>query len=577
MKTKHYFLFAALGVLQLNFAMGQTWQKINTEFNYILRGIEFPQGQSQTGWAGGESLTYMGDGIVIKTTDGGNSWTQLWTGIDQGIEGISFPDYNTGYICGWSAYFGKTTNGGQTFIQQNPGTDIYFYTDVVFKSPSQGIVTAQTNSGAGVYYTSNGGATWQTGSGLAAIPYKACYVSDNTYFLVTNGGHIQKSVNGGQTWTTVYSAGGLLLGIDFYNPQIGIAAGEDGRIVKTYDGGQTWQQQVIASGQPLWHDFAWTSANDVYACGTPEVIFKSNDGGNVWVDDYPQSTYNPALYEALSTNDGFVYICGSQGWFYRKAPQLTASFTYSPSETCQGGSIQFTDQSIGNPTTWSWTFEGGVPATSNLQNPVVEYPDPGLFDVSLTISNANGSHTTSLTDAVLVFENPMPMVTGLAEACVNEVVTYATSFNAGSNFQWEVTGGVVNSGQGSQQVEVQWTMAGTGEVRVTETTGNDCEGVSEAFITQVSICSGLPTPENDAQLRFRVLSGSLFITYSSKLAKTLQSIHLYNANGQLVNDLIKPLVGELNEQYCIINMKPGLYVVAITQQDGKVTTYKIII
>jgi photosystem II stability/assembly factor-like uncharacterized protein len=577
MKTKLFLLLAAAGLLQMNTAYAQNWQKINTEFNYILKGIEFPQGQSQTGWAGGESLTYMGDGIVIKTTDGGNSWTQLWTGTAKGIESISFPDFNTGYICGWSAYFAKTTNGGLTFTQQNPGTDIYYYTDVVFKSSTQGIVTAQTNTGAAVYYTTNGGTTWNTGTGLAAIPYKACYVTDNTYFLVTNGGHIQKSVNGGQTWTTVYAAGGLLLGIDFYNSQIGIAAGEDGRIIKTYDGGQTWQQQIIASGQPLWHDFAWANQNEVYACGTPEVIFKSSDGGNVWVDDYPQSTYNPALYEAISTDDGYVYICGSQGYFYRKPPQLTAQFSFSPAETCQGGSIQFTDQSVGTITVWNWAFDGGIPASSNLPDPVVEYPNPGVFDVSLTVSNANGSNTSTQANAVQIFANPIPAVDGLTEACVNELVMYSTNFNQGSAYEWEVTGGAINSGQGSNQVEVKWISVGVGEVWVRETSLNACEGISEVLTAEVSICSGAPTVENEIQFRCIVKEGSLLIIPSKDFYQNMQSLSLFNASGMRVYHLAKPQNGAFPEQLRLSDLDHGLYVLSVTLAGNVVKHFKLLI
>src|SRR5690606_1952423 len=53
------------------------WEKTNTGFNYIFRGIEFPDNQNSTGFAAGESTTYNGTGIVIVTYDGGNSWTEL--------------------------------------------------------------------------------------------------------------------------------------------------------------------------------------------------------------------------------------------------------------------------------------------------------------------------------------------------------------------------------------------------------------------------------------------------------------------------------------------------------------------
>ncbi|MBK7028326.1 MAG: PKD domain-containing protein [Bacteroidales bacterium] len=415
-------------------------EKINTGFDFILMGIEFPGGQSSIGFAAGESLTYMGDGIVIKTTNGGTTWTQLWTGTDQGIEGISFPDMNTGYVGGWSEYFAKTTDGGLTWTPQTPGTDIYFYTDVVFKDANHGVVTAQTNSGAGVFVTSNGGTTWTSGTGISGVPYGCCYVSGSTYYLVTNGGDIQRSTNDGLTWSTVYSGAGLLLGIDFYNDNIGIAAGEDGWIFKTYDGGATWQPQQIAFGQPLWHDFAWANQNDVFAVGTPEFIYTSNNGGSTWTDDFPQSTYDPALYEVMFTADGIGFICGSQGWFYRRAPQVTAAFTASSTQICQGSTVQFTDQSTGSPTSWNWTFEGGTPSTSTLQNPLVTYSGPGIFDVTLIATKGPVNSTYSQPDLIHV-DQPVteaPSIpSGPSAICGLGTYDYTTTaVNYASSYSW---------------------------------------------------------------------------------------------------------------------------------------------
>ncbi|MEJ8804339.1 M43 family zinc metalloprotease [Pontibacter sp. H249] len=56
--------------------------------------------------------------------------------------------------------------------------------------------------------------------------------------------------------------------------------------------------------------------------------------------------------------------------------------------------IQFSDASTGvRPTAYYWEFEGGVPAISTEKNPVVKYPQPGVFDVKLTISNGSMSST----------------------------------------------------------------------------------------------------------------------------------------------------------------------------------------
>jgi PKD repeat protein len=61
---------------------------------------------------------------------------------------------------------------------------------------------------------------------------------------------------------------------------------------------------------------------------------------------------------------------------------------------CTTVPVQFTDNSYnGAPTTWSWSFPGGTPSSSTVQNPSVTYANPGTYDVTLTVSNATGTST----------------------------------------------------------------------------------------------------------------------------------------------------------------------------------------
>lgn len=55
-----------------------------------------------------------------------------------------------------------------------------------------------------------------------------------------------------------------------------------------------------------------------------------------------------------------------------------------------GGSVSFQDSSLNAPTAWNWTFEGADAPTSNFQNPVMSYSTPGIYTVSLSVSNADG-------------------------------------------------------------------------------------------------------------------------------------------------------------------------------------------
>jgi PKD repeat protein len=67
--------------------------------------------------------------------------------------------------------------------------------------------------------------------------------------------------------------------------------------------------------------------------------------------------------------------------------------------------VLFSDSSTGQPTSWLWEFEGGTPATSANQNPVIIYENEGVFDVTLTVTNANGTQTVTKTDYITVLLN----------------------------------------------------------------------------------------------------------------------------------------------------------------------------
>ncbi|MCX2681870.1 YCF48-related protein [Galbibacter sp. EGI 63066] len=332
MKKKYFILLiglAGLGCFNLNAQQEVTcgeWEKLNVGFDYIFRGIEFPEDQNDIAYAAGESLTYNGDGIVIKTIDGGDTWSQIWFGEDQGLKGISFPTLNTGYVAGWGDYFAKTTDGGATWQQQTPISDVFFYRNMVFKDENNGVITAQTTTGSAVYWTNDGGQTWAEGTGLASVPYQITYVSGDTYFIVTNGGQIQKSIDNGASWTTVFTGTPeSLIGIEFYDDMVGVATGDDGVIYKTADGGTTWESQTVGEGSELWRDIAWEDdANKLTLVGTPEQIYESEDGGQTWpIDNTDVSDYYSALYEVLYTSNGTGYIIGSQGVFFRKKCETT--------------------------------------------------------------------------------------------------------------------------------------------------------------------------------------------------------------------------------------------------------------
>ena len=103
-----------------------------------------------------------------------------------------------------------------------------------------------------------------------------------------------------------------------------------------------------------------------------------------------------------SGKDDFFNSGGYFGDFAIDGLKLTGVSTIEQVAVNTGEEIAFADMSTGNPTAWQWSFPGGTPATSTEQNPRVYYTRDGLYDVTLTVSNAEGSDTKTRTAFVKV-------------------------------------------------------------------------------------------------------------------------------------------------------------------------------
>jgi predicted outer membrane repeat protein len=81
---------------------------------------------------------------------------------------------------------------------------------------------------------------------------------------------------------------------------------------------------------------------------------------------------------------------------------LVANFSANPTSGPMPLSVNFTDQSTGYITSWSWDFGDG--ATSIEQNPSHVYTDTGTYTVSLTVTGPDGSNTAVKDELITVHE-----------------------------------------------------------------------------------------------------------------------------------------------------------------------------
>ncbi len=163
-----------------------------------------------------------------------------------------------------------------------------------------------------------------------------------------------------------------------------------------------------------------------------------------------------------------------------------ADFSNKKIYRCQGGSVTFKDVSWkGDITTRTWQFPGGIPSTDTAANPTVTYPVPGGYDVTLSVSNANGSDLITRSGIVEVFSNPGLVNVPYAEGFENiNFPTAEWSFeNPENNNTFFPTWLAAASGSNSLYLNNQAGGSSPGDIDAIITPTFDLSGVSGAMLS----------------------------------------------------------------------------------------------
>jgi PKD repeat protein len=198
------------------------------------------------------------------------------------------------------------------------------------------------------------------------------------------------------------------------------------------------------------------------------------DGANQW-DVYAQNT---TTY--LGSHNS---VCGVGA-----AP--IAAFVGNPLNITAGQSVNFTDLSLNNPTSWNWTFTGGVPNTSTLQNPTgITYSVPGCYQVSLTVSNAFGNDNETVFCYVTVSAAALIPVAAFTANTFNITTGQSVNFtdlstNNPTSWNWQFTGAVPATSTVQNPSNITYNTPGCFQVTLTASNaaGSDSE-VQTCYIT----------------------------------------------------------------------------------------------
>jgi PKD repeat protein len=215
--------------------------------------------------------------------------------------------------------------------------------------------------------------------------------------------------------------------------------------------------------------------------------------GKVWFSwDQNGSTPASRLKDWLDpTNTG---ISKQPGLSSQILPPV-AEFTSDTNHILQFAAVQFTDLTTGNPaTSWEWSFPGGTPNASDVQNPYVTYNEYGVFDVTLTVVNADGTDTETKTGYITVDQVLMPDADFLASQLViteGERIDFTDlTANDPTAWAWSFEGALPDTSNEQNPDSVRYLTPGIYDVTLTATNiGGSNTEYKDNYIT---VNAGLP-------------------------------------------------------------------------------------
>ncbi len=240
----------------------------------------------------------------------------------------------------------------------------------------------------------------------------------------------------------------------------------------------------------------------------------------------------------------------------------TAAFSADATTGCTPFTVNFSDQSTGNPTSWSWVFSGPENLTSNDQNPSITFNTSGTYNVSLVVVNGAGNNSLQENNYITVLPESEA---GFSYDGDNGVFDFTNSSNTSGNttYTWDF-----GDGNSSNDMNPTHTYSATGNYTVTLTISDDCGtdvftqtvevilvGVED--IASVNAWSILPNP-NNGQFAIKLegyLNDELQIEVMDLLGRNVQSISV--PQGQQV-------VG-----FDLDHLPRGTYLVRLSDQNGQ--------
>ena len=248
-------------------------------------------------------------GTILRSSDGGRTWSQPDTPTAETLYAISFADDKNGFVVGANGSLLRSSDGGATWAKQQVqvpdetgGTrplDVNLF-GVAAISPTNAFAVGDL----GTVLRTRDGSTWEQ------VPFDATtYADDNTPERILNavvftsptdgfvGGEFATLVrtrDGGETWTGARQISGAPADLYLFNVSAGggsaAAVGLAGGVLVSNADGTEWTSRSVDTSAGLF-TIAWQGQRGISA-GDRGVLYVTSDGGATWTEPNRPKLFN---------------------------------------------------------------------------------------------------------------------------------------------------------------------------------------------------------------------------------------------------------------------------------------------
>ncbi|MBI4646452.1 MAG: immunoglobulin domain-containing protein, partial [Bacteroidia bacterium] len=349
------------------------------------------------------------DGIYYRGTapDCNNTFIKKSSFI---ANSVHFADSLNGYYVGQNGFIGKTTDGGQNWIEisTNGQYNNSYYHDLVIINNYGWYITQISKS----FKTTDGGNTWST---LNINGSAATFLNQDTGWVVSNNGIAYKTIDGGINWTQQIIGSNyynnFLYDVVFYNDNIGWILSND-TIYKTMNSGINWTSYPLPTNNRKMFFFDMNVGFMFGSCLDPNVMYRTNNGGKNWVLNTINnecSKLSTVIKIAFSIeNNNYYAYAYNNGSIYKTTfcpvGISTTTNIVGCTDTSANASINVTG--LEAPYSYLWDMNTGNQTTQTAIN-----LSTGRYFVTVTANNG-----CSIVDSVTAFQ---PNMMSSTDSCIN--------------------------------------------------------------------------------------------------------------------------------------------------------------